>query len=870
MRPVSLPQFAALPSLPGRIGLTAITFAFVGLAGCSRLQYRERADRDVEGVITQKNIFPEWGVENWHAYPDSRARYADAGSPDFPAYPPDDYAAWVLSPNPQKPGRGGAGRYEGTGYLEMIQAWDAGNRAGEPAPPPTDTANPAPLESYVAAVKEDRTPYRITLEQACELALLNGREFQDRREDLYLAALSVTQERFTFAAQAFAAEQVIRESTGSETVEGAGNRWRLNTTAGIGKTFASGGQLLVSFANQIVVELGGDKPQVGISNLSLTLLQPFLRGGGYAVTLEALTQAERTLLYAIRSFARFRKVFYVAIAGTGDYTNNPYGLQGLSANLGRAVGNNFTAPRAGYLPTLLRAATLANEQENVVALGQTLKLFNNLKEGGIATELQAVRVEQQLIRGRTTVLIDTRLYQEAVDNFKLQLGVPLTIPLELDDTPVRPVRKQLARFDKLYADLRAVQNAAGKFDANEPVQQYRERWRKLLTETPLSRGTNFAQKYPGVVAELAKLTTAQLEKRVSELGAARQKLLDAKTDRQLANKPDTPADEAALDANEAATDFARFELALRQYEAKPWIRLPADRQAGEQAAVFRAAFESGMIVAVTVRNERMDKIRADWPLLPGVVFDDTDVLQVPLDEAFTKVEQVALTNRLDLMNARAQVVDAWRQVAVKANALQGQFDVEYDLTTNTSPAESSFLGFSGGRTRHQLILRTDLPIVRRAERNEYRAALIGYQRQRRILMAFEDNILTDTRQDLRTLRQTAESFKLSQRAVELAFAQVDNARATLLAPPDPKVSDSAGGPAALTEQLLNAQDGLVQAQNGLYTAWVNYTTTRMELYLDLDLLPLDTRGVWLDDLSAHPGTDRNPSRAGDPAPIGGR
>src|SRR3954447_13874603 len=103
-----LPRLAHFPGFPGLPCLVALALA----AGCSRSHYRDRADKDVEGVISQKNIFPDWAVENWHAYPDPRARSADSGSPDFPAYPPDDYAAWVLSPNPQKPGKGGSGRYE--------------------------------------------------------------------------------------------------------------------------------------------------------------------------------------------------------------------------------------------------------------------------------------------------------------------------------------------------------------------------------------------------------------------------------------------------------------------------------------------------------------------------------------------------------------------------------------------------------------------------------------------------------------------------------------------------------------------------------------------------------------------------------------
>ena len=60
-----------------------LTLTLATLAGCSRQAFRQRADRDVEGVITQKNVNPAWAVENWHAYPDGRARFADPSCPDF-------------------------------------------------------------------------------------------------------------------------------------------------------------------------------------------------------------------------------------------------------------------------------------------------------------------------------------------------------------------------------------------------------------------------------------------------------------------------------------------------------------------------------------------------------------------------------------------------------------------------------------------------------------------------------------------------------------------------------------------------------------------------------------------------------------------
>src|SRR5262249_58455554 len=76
--------------------------------------------------------------------------------------------------------------------------------------------------------------------------------------------------------------------------------------------------LLLQMSNQVVVEMINGRPNTSLGALTLELSQPLLRGGGYAVTLEPLTQAERNLLYAIRNYGRFRKIFYVAIASGSD------------------------------------------------------------------------------------------------------------------------------------------------------------------------------------------------------------------------------------------------------------------------------------------------------------------------------------------------------------------------------------------------------------------------------------------------------------------------------------------------------------------------------------------------------------------------
>ena len=50
------------------------------------------------------------------------------------------------------------------------------------------------------------------------------------------------------------------------------------------------------------------------------------------------------------------------------------------------------------------------------------------------------------------------------------------------------------------------------------------------------------------------------------------------------------------------------------------------------------------------------------------------------------------------------------------------------------------------------------------------------------------------------------------------------------------------------------------AQNALLSLWITYLNTRLQLYRDLELMPIDNRGVWIDDLATcdvGPGQERS-------------
>src|ERR1700678_2861949 len=57
-------------------------------AGCTRGYYRKEADKEVSEVLAQKDKYPAWAIENWHIYPDPRARVNDQGPLGDADHPP--------------------------------------------------------------------------------------------------------------------------------------------------------------------------------------------------------------------------------------------------------------------------------------------------------------------------------------------------------------------------------------------------------------------------------------------------------------------------------------------------------------------------------------------------------------------------------------------------------------------------------------------------------------------------------------------------------------------------------------------------------------------------------------------------------------
>ncbi|MCI0684204.1 MAG: TolC family protein [Gemmataceae bacterium] len=845
--------------------LCLLCATLLGTLGCTRRFFRSAADREVDEVLAEKDVVLEWKIENYHVYPDPRARFADPSNPDRPPMPPDDPAASMLSPNPQKPPhRGGIDRFEGTGYLELLAAWDAHNR-GVAAAAGTASEPEAPLPKAPAygadgageLLPQPRTlrqgvlrqqPYLLTLEQAVELGLINSREYQTKRENLYLVALPVTFERFSFAYQYFATGEAFRAWAGRDLSD-AGHRWRLNGNAGFTKLFSTGALLMFDFANRTVLELGGTAKDISISTINLDLVQPLLQGGGRAVTLEPLTQAERDLLYEIRGYARFRKEYYQYITAGGALTG--------------AAG---AAPSEGYLSTVQRQLEVKIEEDNVRRLESSLKLYRVLEEGDQVSKLQVDEVQLELLSGQTRVLQLRQAYGDALDRFKLQLGVPPPVPLELDTSLVRVLLDQYDRYELVLKQSEALSKTLDRYEVVAEAGQLRERAFKLFTDSPFVEG---AERFRATIDErwnrwkAPQLDEKSLTDKLDQLAAARRKLFDLRAQRQAKGQALTPEEQKALADVNAELALGGLEHALRRYESQPWKKAPTPQQQQDLHAQLYRIVRIGIVnVLSEARNERLQSLTLQWPALAGVPIEGIDLTKADLEESLDVAVSTALTNRLDLMNARAQVVDAWRQVAVSANSLLGAFDIGYHMDSTTPPGEAKPLAFTASRTRHELFFNAELPLVRLAERNTYRAALIEYQRARRALMAAEDQVAAQLRAEVRQLQVLARNYEIQKLSVELQFQNVEGAAENVVAPQQPAGGGGARVPtaaeaAALTENLLRTYSALANGQRDLLNTWIQYQVARQQLYVDLEMMPLDSRGVWIDEYS-HRTPDHQP------------
>jgi outer membrane protein TolC len=309
----------------------------------------------------------------------------------------------------------------------------------------------------------------LRLDDALDIAVHHSRDYQNHKEQLYLSALSLALARHQFAP--------IFSANGEATVSGAGTPVpvtvsnqisHLVTTnvfftedrsvSGSGSInvswlIADVGRVTAAFTSDFLRFVTGDPRVADSSALSATFISPLIRDAGFKREKEALVQSERDLLYALRNFTQYRKDFTVQIAR--DY----YSVLGQRD----AARNSFLNYQSSTKNAERTRAMVAEGRDTTANLG---------------------RLEQQELSSESSWINAVRGYQQSLDDFKIEVGLPVDEHVILDEQELEALQiehPQISVDDSIKVAL------AGRLDYMNAKDEFADTERQVKLDQNLLR-----------------------------------------------------------------------------------------------------------------------------------------------------------------------------------------------------------------------------------------------------------------------------------------------------------------------------------------------------------------------------------------------
>ncbi len=231
------------------------------------------------------------------------------------------------------------------------------------------------------------------------------------------------------------------------------------------------------------------------------------------------------------------------------------------------------------------------------------------------------------------------------------------------------------------------------------------------------------------------------------------------------------------------------------------------------------------------------KVTLGAPTGSTLELDDSELDKIikaglhPLDINEEQAFKLALENRLPLFNSIDQFDDSKRDVIIAANQLKAT--VNLTASTSLASTDGSFDRFDLDNLNSQVGLELNLPINRINERNNYRRSLISFQANIRSLSLTYDNLNNLVIRNIREIEQFKQSYNIQLNAVELAKDRVEGNRLRL----------QAG--TVIFRRLSESQDALIDAQNAVTNALINYQDARLDFYNDIGIIDTTKPNYWL-------------------------
>lgn len=335
------------------------------LAGCQHLL--DRTDRQVYSLIDQRQI-QTLGIPA-----DSRIT-----PPDASVRP--DRSAYQFVPSPRQP---------------EIPADFVVRPTTQPTTQPYEYLTTAPTTQTVTQPGQPQ-PLQFTLADCLRYAFGHSREFQTAKETLYLTALDLTLERHLWTPR-----WVATLEAQYDYVRDFDRSMEAVAKIAVEQKLPYGGKVTARVIDNLMRDIGNHVTKQESAELSVEAQIPLLRGAG-KTAYESRYQAERSLVYAVRQFERFRRTFAVQIAS--DFFNLVESRQ-----------------------------RIINAQKSVDSNQENYRRATAMFDAGRATPLDVQRAKQEELFARNLVLNADEAYQTRLDVFKVALGMPVAQPLDLID-----------------------------------------------------------------------------------------------------------------------------------------------------------------------------------------------------------------------------------------------------------------------------------------------------------------------------------------------------------------------------------------------------------------------------------------------------
>lgn len=294
----------------------------------------------------------------------------------------------------------------------------------------------------------------ITLLGALEHAFRHAFEYRTAEEQYVLAALRLLSSEHVYALiPVMDVGGEIQTVDGSNLGIGGLDSDRFNTAIslvnnlGLTQRLPYGGRISAILATTLTEQLAnaiGDTTSAA-SYLTLTAEIPLLRGAGL-VAQEDLIQAQRSLIYAARSFEHFRRTFALQIV-------------------------------RDYLDLVVRNQQLVNQRQQVDLLRAIEAREQALVAAGRQVPFQADLASQRTLFAVDRLSEQEEAYRLAVDQFKVRIGMDV-------DTPVRVEPEMLDLPIPGVTPDQAVRTA---LDLRLDVQNLRDQLEDLKRQVDIAR-----------------------------------------------------------------------------------------------------------------------------------------------------------------------------------------------------------------------------------------------------------------------------------------------------------------------------------------------------------------------------------------------